>query len=153
MSPRSSPVIHEGQRDAPLSTLLRGGAFRDRTLSDGRRQILSFLRAGDCIGVQQKMGDADVHGVDMSAAASFCVFQRDALWQLHRQSPSIGFNITWLTAHEESLLDDNLRSVGRRSAEERVAVLLSQQFKRAAALQADAGAGGAPFPADAAASG
>ena len=46
----------------------------------------------------------------------------------------MGFNITWLTAHEESLVDDNLLSIGRRSAEERVATLLILLYKRAAAL-------------------
>ncbi len=139
-------LIHEGQVDAPLYTLLDGWAFRFKTLSDGRRQILTFLLPGDFIGVQQKMGDAAAHGVVTLTDAVFCVFQRDALWELHRQSPSMGFNITWLTAHEESLVDDTLLSVGRRSAEERIAMLLILLFKRAAALQADAGAGGVPFP-------
>lgn len=116
-------LIHEGQTDAPLYTLLQGWAFRYKTLSDGRRQILSFLLAGDFIGVQQKTGDAAAHGVDTLTDARFCVFQ-----------------------HEESLVDDTLLSVGRRSAEERIAMLLILLFKRAAALQADAGAGGVPFP-------
>ena len=144
--PADTALIHEGQTDAPLYTLLSGWAFRYKTLSDGRRQILNFLLAGDFIGVQQKMGDAATHGVVTLTDAVLCVFQRDALWQLHRQSPSMGFNITWLTAHEESLVDDTLLSVGRRSAEERIATLLILLFKRAAALQADGGAAGVPFP-------
>jgi CRP-like cAMP-binding protein len=139
-------LIHEGQTDAPLYTLLTGWAFRFKTLSDGRRQILSFLLAGDFVGVQQKMGDASAHGVQTLTDASLCVFQRDALWELHRRSPTMGFNITWLTAHEESLVDDTLLSVGRRSAEERIATLLILLFKRAAALQPDGGAHGVPFP-------
>jgi CRP-like cAMP-binding protein len=139
-------LIHEGQTDAPLYTLIEGWAFRLKTLSDGRRQILNFLLAGDFIGMQQKMGDAAAHGVVALTDAVFCVFQRDALWELHRHSPSMGFNITWLTAREESLVDDTLLSVGRRSAEERIATLLILLFKRAAALQADGGAGGVPFP-------
>ncbi len=139
-------LIQEGQVDAPLYTLQSGWAFRFKTLSDGRRQILNFLLAGDFIGVQQKMGDAAAHGVETLTDAVFCVFQRDSLWEIHRRSPSMGFNVTWLTAHEESLVDDTLLSVGRRSAEERIATLLILLFKRAAALQADAGASGVPFP-------
>lgn len=139
-------LIHEGQTDAPLYTLLQGWAFRYKTLSDGRRQILSFLLAGDFIGVQQKMGDAAAHGVDTLTSASFCVFQRDSLWEIHRRSPTMGFNVTWLTAHEESLVDDTLLSVGRRSAEERIASALILLFKRAAALQEDKGAGGVVWP-------
>ena len=139
-------LIDEGQTDAPLYTLLRGWAFRFKTLRDGRRQILNFLLAGDFIGVQQKMGDAAAHGVAAITDSAFCVFQRDALWELHRQQPSMGFNITWLTAHEESLVDDTLLSVGRRTAEERVASLLIMLFKRAAALQTDGHSKGVPFP-------
>jgi CRP-like cAMP-binding protein len=139
-------LIHEGQVDAPLFTLLEGWAFRFKTLSDGRRQILNFLLAGDFIGVQQKMGDGAAHGVVTLTDAVFCVFQRDALWAMHREQPTMGFNVTWLTAHEESVVDETLLSVGRRSAEERIATLLVLLYKRAAALQADKGAGGVPFP-------
>ena len=139
-------LIHEGQTDAPLYTLQKGWAFRYKTLSDGRRQILSFLMAGDFIGVQQKMGDAAAHGVETLTEAQFCVFHRDALWELHRRSPMMGFNVTWLTAHEESMVDDTLLSVGRRSAEERIASLLILLFKRAAALQTPPNGGGIEFP-------
>jgi CRP-like cAMP-binding protein len=139
-------LIHEGQTDAPLYTLLEGWAFRYKTLRDGRRQILSFLLPGDFIGVQQKMGDAAAHGVDTLTTAIFCVFQRDSLWEIHRRSPSMGFNITWLTAHEESLVDDTLLSVGRRSAEERIATLLILLYKRAAAVQGESMLPGVPFP-------
>jgi CRP-like cAMP-binding protein len=139
-------LIHEGQTDAPLYTLLDGWAFRYKTLSDGRRQILSFLLPGDFIGVQQKMGDAAAHGVDTLTPALLCVFQRDSLWEIHRRSPSMGFNITWLTAHEESLVDDTLLSVGRRSAEERIATLLILLYKRAAAVQDATTLPGVAFP-------
>jgi CRP-like cAMP-binding protein len=143
-------LIHEGQTDTRLFTLLQGWAYRFKTLSDGRRQILNFLLAGDFIGVQQKMSDAAAHGVVTLTESRFCVFERDALWELHRNQPSMGFNITWLTAHEESLVDDNLLSLGRRSAEERVATALILLYKRAAALRgpgaADDGGPGVPFP-------
>ncbi len=128
-------LIHEGESDTRLYTLLQGWGYRFKTLSDGRRQILNFLLAGDFIGVQQKMSDAAAHGVVMLTDARLCVFDRNALWELHRQQPSMGFNITWLTAHEESLVDDNLLSIGRRSAEERVATLLILLYKRAAAVR------------------
>jgi CRP-like cAMP-binding protein len=91
------------------------------------------------------MGDAASHGVETLTDALFCVFQRDALWGLHRRSSMMGFNVTWLTAHEESMVDETLLSVGRRSAEERIASMLILLFKRAGALEADAGAGGVAF--------
>ncbi len=144
--PADHELIHEGQSDAPLYTLLAGWAFRFKTLSDGRRQILNILLPGDFIGVQQKMGDSAAHGVITLTPAMLCVFERDALWVMHREQPSMGFNVTWLTAHEESLVDEHLLSVGRRSAEERIATLLILIYKRAAALEPDAGKSGVPFP-------
>ena len=139
-------LIQEGQSEASLFTLLTGWAYRFKTLSDGRRQILNFLLPGDFIGVQQKMVDVAAHGVMSLTAALLCVFQRDALWELHRQSPTMGFNVTWLSAREESLVDEGLLSVGRRSAEGRISALLMLLFKRAAGRQMDGGAGGVPFP-------
>jgi CRP/FNR family transcriptional regulator len=139
-------VIAEGQADAPLYTLFSGWAFRYKTLRDGRRQILNFLLPGDFVGMQQKMSDVHLHGVETMTAATFCEFRRDAIWELHRGAPRLGFSVTWLTAHEEGVVDDNLLSVGRRSAAERVAALLILLFKRAAVLLPDRGAGGVPFP-------
>lgn len=128
-------LIAEGQSDAGLYTLLEGWACRYKTLADGRRQILNILLPGDFVGVQQKMTDGAAHGVEAITAVRVCTFARDALWQLHQRQPSIGFNITWITAHEESLVDDNLLSVGRRSAEERLATALMLLYKRVSALQ------------------
>ena len=139
-------IIHEGQENAPLYTLLSGWAFRFKTLSDGRRQILNFLLPGDFIGVQQKMADASAHGVTALTDVVLCVFQRDSLWELHTQAPRLGFGVTWLTEQEESLVDDSLLSVGRRSAEERIASLLVITFKRAAALQTEGPEHGVAFP-------
>jgi CRP-like cAMP-binding protein len=140
------PILHEGEPDPPLYTLLSGWAFRFKTLSDGRRQILNFLLAGDFIGVQQKMLEAASHGVQALTDVQLCVFRRDALWELHQGAPRLSFSVTWLTAQEESLVDDNLLSVGRRSAEERIATLLILLYKRAAALHPGGREAGVPFP-------
>lgn len=140
------PVIQEGQKDAPLLTLLVGWAFRFMTLSNGRRQILNFLLPGDFIGVQQKMTDVAAHGVMALTDAVFCVFKHEALWDLHRQSPTMGFNITWLTAIEKSLVDGKMLSIGCRTAEERIATLLLVTFSRAAARQNTPAADGVVFP-------
>jgi CRP-like cAMP-binding protein len=139
-------LIFESQAVVPLYTLLDGWAFRFKTLRDGRRQILNFLLPGDFIGVQQNMGAVANHGVMTLTAAVFCVFEPDTLWELNRLSPSMGFNVTWLSAQEESLVDEKLLSIGRRSALERIATLLVILFKHAAALRLDDGVSGVPFP-------
>jgi CRP-like cAMP-binding protein len=127
-------VTAEGASDAPLYTVLSGWAFRYRTLADGRRQILNFLLPGDLIGVQANfLGEAS-HGVETMGPAVFCRLARSKMWDLYRGYPSLAFDVTWLTAHEEGLVDENLLSVGRRNAAERIATVLMYLYKRAAAI-------------------
>ncbi len=132
--PAGAVLIAEGAVPSPLYTLFAGWAYRYKSLSDGRRQILNFLLPGDFIGLQQKVADGASHGVEALTEVWLCPFPHDAVWALHRQAPALGYDITWLAAHEEALVDTNLLSVGRRSARERLATLLILLFKRAAAL-------------------
>lgn len=141
-----STLIREGQEGAPLYTLFSGWAYRFKTLKDGRRQILNFLLPGDFVGLQEKLVAASMHGVEALTDVWLCPFKRDALWQVHSGAPELGYAITWLAAHEESLVDDNLLSVGRRSAAERIATLLLVLYKRAAALLVTPPEEGIPFP-------
>lgn len=144
--PAGAVLIAEGATQTPLYTLFAGWAFRYKTLSDGRRQILNFLLPGDFIGLQQKVADGATHGVEALTEVWLCPFPRHAVWELHRQAPELGYDITWLAAHEESLVDNNLLSVGRRSAKERLATLLMLLFKRAAALLPEDQRVQVPFP-------
>lgn len=139
-------LIAEGADDSPLFTLLAGWAFRYKTLADGRRQILNIMLPGDFIGLQQKMSDAASHGVRTLTPVRVCRFARDAVWTLHRELPSLGYDVTWLSANEGALLDDNLLSVGQRSALERVAALLLTLHARALPFAADGGRDGVVFP-------
>lgn len=141
-----SALIAEGALEAPLYTLLSGWAFRFKTLPDGRRQILTILLPGDFIGLQQRLQAAASHGVMALTDVRLCVFPRNALWQLHRELPSLGYDVTWLAAHHESLVDDNLLSVGRRTAAERIAALLLALTVRASVLDDQVPTDGLPFP-------
>ena len=54
-----SSIIEEHRSSPQLFTLYSGWAFRFKTLSDGRRQILNFLLPGDFIGLQDEFADKD----------------------------------------------------------------------------------------------
>ena len=125
-----STIIEEQQPNGKLYTLFSGWAFRYKTLNDGRRQILNFLLPGDFIGLQQEFADGSMHGVEAVTACALSVFPRDGLWDLFHDHPSIGYDITWLCAREEGMVDDNLLTAGRRNAVERVAMLLVHLYKR-----------------------
>ena len=130
MVPAGGTIVYEQKPIGKLFTLYSGWAFRYKTLSDGRRQILNFLLPGDLIGLQQKFSDGPMHGIETVTDVTLCVFPRDGLWELFRQNPSLGYDITWLSAREEGMVDDNLLTAGRRNATERVAMLLMHLYRR-----------------------
>ncbi|MCB1886111.1 MAG: Crp/Fnr family transcriptional regulator [Rhodocyclaceae bacterium] len=127
-------IILEGASESPLMTVFSGWAFRYRTLSDGRRQILNFLLPGDFVGLQQELDAAATHGVDALTGLVACVFDRRRLWTLYEDFPRLAYDLTWLCAHEELIVDENLVSVGQRRASERIAMLLIHLYKRGSAL-------------------
>ncbi|RYX92844.1 MAG: Crp/Fnr family transcriptional regulator [Comamonadaceae bacterium] len=125
-----STIIEEQKPNGRLYTLFSGWAFRYKTLSDGRRQILNFLLPGDFIGLQQEFAEGSMHGVDAVTPCALSVFPRDGLWDLFNGFPSLAYDITWLCAREEGMVDDNLLTAGRRNAAERVAMLLVHLYQR-----------------------
>ena len=125
------PILLEGERSDRLYTILSGWAHRHRSLGDGRRQILNFLLPGDFVGLQQELDHDAMHGIEALSDVTLCVFLRQRLWHLYQEYPSLAYDLTWLCAHEELIVDENLLSVGRRSAVERIGMLLIHLYKRA----------------------
>ena len=103
-------------------------------LPDGRRQILNFLLPGDLIGLQAAMFDAALYAVEALTDVQLCILPRRRIWALFGEMPGLAFDVTWLGAREEGFVDENLTSVGRRTAAERVAALIITLYKRATAL-------------------
>lgn len=129
-----SMILAEGAHSAQLFTLLSGWAFRFKTLEDGRRQILNYCLPGDLIGLQGSILGVMEHSVEALSPTVLCVFQRDRLSDLYKNHPGLSFDVTWLASREERMLDENLLSVGRRSAIERAAYLIAFLYQRAAAV-------------------
>lgn len=123
-------IIREQQPGGKLFTIYSGWAFRYKSLSDGRRQILNFLLPGDLVGLQQEFSDGAMHGIEAVTDVSLCVFPRDGLWELFRAHPPLGYDITWLSARGEGVVDDHLLTTGQRNATERVAMLLMHLYRR-----------------------
>jgi CRP-like cAMP-binding protein len=137
--PAGSRIVHPGQGNAELHTLYAGWAFRFKDLPDGRRQILNFLLPGDLLGLQAAMFDAAQHGIEALTDVELCLLPRHKIWNLFGEMPELAFDVTWLGAREESHVDENLLSTGRRSAAGRIAALILHLYKRADALALVAG--------------
>ena len=119
---------------AELYTLFSGWAFRHRTLPDGRRQILNFFLPGDLIGFQVSMLSAADHTVEALTDIELCVFPRARVWRIFQEMPELAFQLSWLGAREEGMVDDNLTAVGQLPAAERMSSIIVALYKRARGL-------------------
>jgi len=125
-----SMLFLEGASSAHLYTVLSGSAFRYKSLPDGRRQILNYCFPGDFIGLQGSVMEEMQHSIEALSDMVLCVFQREGLWRLFETHAGLSFDVTWLAARSEQILDQQLLSVGRRSAIERCAHLLLHLAQR-----------------------
>ncbi|MGQ3210154.1 MAG: Crp/Fnr family transcriptional regulator [Shinella sp.] len=130
-SERGATILVEGMHSAHLFTVLSGWAFRYKLLPDGRRQIMNYVLPGDLLGLQGSLMGEINHSVEALTPVTLCVFERSKLERLFERHASLGYDLTWIAAQEERILDEHLLSVGRRSALERTAYLLSFIHQRA----------------------
>jgi CRP-like cAMP-binding protein len=128
-------VLVEGAHSAHLFTVLSGWGFRYKTLEDGRRQILNYVMPGDLVGLQGTLMGQMQHSVEALSPVTLCVFERSKLMTLYSKHPSLAYDLTWIAAREETILDEHLLSIGRRSALERASYLLAYLHQRAVALR------------------
>lgn len=136
---KGATLLVEGNYSAHLYTVLSGWGFRYKLMSDGRRQILNYVMPGDLVGLQGSLLGEMQHSVDALSPMLLCVFERDHLHELYRSHPGLAYDITWLASREEQMLDENLLSVGRRTALERAAYLIAFIGSRAKAVGLNGG--------------
>ncbi|WP_113447738.1 Crp/Fnr family transcriptional regulator [Rhizobium cremeum] len=123
-------VVVEGTNSAHLYTVLEGWGFRYKILEDGRRQILNYVVPGDLVGLQGALMAEMQHSVEALTPMTLCMFERSRLFTLFEKHASLAYDLTWLAAREESILDEHLLSIGRRTALERAAYLLAFLHER-----------------------
>ncbi len=128
---KGAAILMEGSASPHLYTVLRGWGFRYKILEDGRRQILNYILPGDLVGLQGSLLGDMQHSVEALSPVSLCVFEREKMKSLYAGHPTLGYDLTWIASREERMLDENLLCVGRRTAMERLAYLISILYKRA----------------------
>lgn len=129
---KGASILIEGSHSAHLYTVLNGAGFRYKILDDGRRQILNYVMPGDLVGLQGTLMGEMQHSVEALTPLVLCVFERDRVDELFRNHPGLAYDLTWIAAREERILDEHLLSVGRRTALERTAYLIAFLHRRSA---------------------
>lgn len=115
-------LFHEGARAYHVYTLVQGTAKLSRLLPDGREQVLGFRFAGDVLGYAA--GETYPFSAELLTPASVCRIDRRRLDGLMRRLPALERRFLDLCVQELATTQEQLVSVGRRTAEARVAAFL-----------------------------
>ena len=130
-APAGTTILKEGVHNVQLFTVLSGWVFRYRTLEGHRRQIINYGLPGDFLGLQATLDDVMSHGIETLTDVTLCHFDRDRLWSLYADHPRLAYDMTWIAAQQERSFEEQLLTLGQRSAFERIAYLLWHLFSRA----------------------
>jgi CRP-like cAMP-binding protein len=139
-------ILMEGAKTPQLFTVLEGMGLREKTLEDGRRQVINFVLPGDFIGLQAGIMNEMSHSVEAVTPMRCCVFRREDLWLLYRNRPELAFDLTWIAAAEEYFLGETVATLGQRDGTERIAWALVKLFVRLRGLGLETEPGTVPLP-------
>ena len=129
-----APILMEGSNAPQLYTVLRGMGVRYKLTEEGERQVINFVMPGDFLGLQAGVMSEMGHSVEATTGMMLCVFDRSRLWEVFRDRPERGFDLTWLAAVEEHFLGETLVTLGQRDAEGSIAWALVRLAQRGEAL-------------------
>jgi CRP-like cAMP-binding protein len=123
-------IVREGERTTECSVLLRGFAFRQKLLSDGDRQIISFHIPTEFVDLQNGLlGIAD-HNVQSLNHSEIASVPRGALMEVADTRPAVRLAMWIDTLIDSSVFREWVVNVGRRDSRARIAHLLCELVLR-----------------------
>ncbi len=127
---RDSYLVREGEPTSACMVLVSGFAFRQKLVSDGARQIISFHIPGEFLDLQNCMLEVADHNVQSLGRSMIAVVPKGPLVALMEARPMVA-RAMWI----DSLIDaaifrEWVVNVGRRDARERIAHLLCELAAR-----------------------
>jgi CRP/FNR family transcriptional regulator, anaerobic regulatory protein len=117
------PLVFAGDPADSVFTLTSGFLRLQSDLSDGRRQVIGFAAPGDFIGLglNARYG----FSADALTDVTVCGFDRLEFSNLAHKTPGLIERLHRSASHELSLAQEHMVLLGRRRAEERVALFLT----------------------------
>jgi CRP/FNR family transcriptional regulator len=125
-----SDLFRLGEGGEAIYCLVDGWVVLYHLLQDGRRQILQFALPGAVLAFVPTPGALLSYSAQALTDAVVSVVSHKNLGRLARDCPEVGMQLAGLMSQDRSLAYDQLSSVGRRSARERIAHLLLELFLR-----------------------
>lgn len=127
---RDAYLAREGEPTSICTILLHGLAFRQKLVSDGARQIISFHIPGEFLDIQNCLLSVADHNVQALSRCAVATVPRDGLVQLMDDRVNIRRAIWQDSLIDASVFREWVVNVGRRDARERIAHLLCELAAR-----------------------
>lgn len=116
------------ERLTHLSSVVSGVATLNRSLDDGRCQIVGLMLASDFIGRPDRQNVA--HDVVAATEITLCRFEKSVFEDLVRRSPSLLYRLLEKTNDDLDAARDWMLLLGCKTAREKVAGFLSMLVRR-----------------------
>jgi CRP/FNR family transcriptional regulator len=120
--PARATVFREGDPAGKVFTLIDGIAKLTRLLPDGKQQVVGFRYPGDIIGYTAK--DTYPFDAELLTEARLCRLERGRMANLLKRYPTLESRLLDLCVQELAATQEQLVTVGRRTAEARVAAFV-----------------------------
>ena len=127
---REAYLAREGEPTKICSLLLDGLAFRQKLVSDGSRQIISFHIPGEFLDLQNCMLKIADHNVQALSRCTVAIVNKEALVQMMGDRPTVRRAIWYDSLVDSSVFREWVVNVGRRDARQRIAHLLCELAAR-----------------------
>jgi CRP/FNR family transcriptional regulator len=118
----------QGDNVRAICILREGWAFRYQSLEDGRRQIVDFVLPGDILGVGTTT--QMLYGVEALSTCTWVTMSRESFLAKVSQEPALSMKLVNMLSAGQVRAFEQMTSVGRRTARERVAHLLLDLARR-----------------------
>jgi CRP-like cAMP-binding protein len=119
-------IVREGQEARECAVMLRGFAFRQKSLRDGGRQIISFHVATEFVDLQNMLLGRSDHHVQSLNRSEVALIPRQALRKLAASRPKVGAAMWRDTLIDAAIFREWVVNVGRRDSRGRLAHLLCE---------------------------
>lgn len=119
-----------GERGEAIYSLVDGWVALYKLMEDGSKQILQFALPGTILAFVPARGALMNYSAQALTDAVVSIVPHKNLGRLARECPEVGMQLAGMISLDRSLAYDQLSSVGRRPARERVAHLLLELFMR-----------------------
>ncbi len=117
-------LIHEGAKHQSAFILAKGWACSYKVLPDGERQIVDFQVPGDFLGLRSVLFRATDHSVEAVTGIEASEVLASDILDGFASAPRLAMAVLWAASRDEAMVVEHLVSLGRRSADERMAHLL-----------------------------